>query len=76
MLRPSTTAIPVRSHDFRLLVIQKLTLLETMMADLAGNGRPGRIQQLEDKVRSHDRLFWVLTGAGAVVGWLLQRFIG
>ncbi len=66
----------MRSHDFRLLVIQKLTLLETMMADLAGNGRPGRIQQLEDKVRSHDRLFWLLTGAGAVAGWLLQRFLG
>ena len=46
------------------------------MTSIAGNGQPGRIQQLEDKVRSHDRLFWVLTGAGAVVGWLLQRFIG
>jgi len=76
MLKPPTTAVPVRSHDFRLLVIQKLTLLETMMTSIAGNGQPGRIQQLEDKVRSHDRLFWVLTGAGAVVGWLLQRFIG
>jgi hypothetical protein len=76
VLKPSASVVPVRSHDFRLLVIQKLTLLETMMADLVGNGRPGRIQQLEDKVRSHDRLFWVLTGAGAVVGWLLQRFIG
>jgi len=76
MLKPPTTVVPVRSHDFRLLVIQKLTLLETMMTSIAGNGQPGRIQQLEDKVRSHDRLFWVLTGAGAVVGWLLQRFIG
>ena len=76
MLKPRTTVVPVRSHDFRLLVIQKLTLLETMMTSIAGNGQPGRIQQLEDKVRSHDRLFWVLTGAGAVVGWLLQRFIG
>jgi len=75
MLKPPTTAVPVRSHDFRLLVIQKLTLLETMMTSIAGNGQPGRIQQLEDKVRSHDRLFWLLTGAGAVVGWLLQRFI-
>ena len=76
MLKPPTTVVPVRSHDFRLLVIQKLTLLETMMTSIAGNGQPGRIQQLEDKVRSHDRLFWLLTGAGAVVGWLLQRFIG
>jgi hypothetical protein len=75
MLKLSTPAVPLRSQDFRLLVIQKLTLLETMMADLAGNGRPGRIQQLEDKVRSHDHLFWLLTGAGAVAGWLLQRIL-
>jgi len=76
MIRLSSPAVPVRSHDFRLLVIQKLTLLEAMMADLAGNGQPGRIQRLEDKARSHDRLFWLLTGAGAVAGWLLQRFFG
>lgn len=75
MLKPSSPAIPVRSHDFKMLVIQKLTLLETMMADLAGNGQPGRIQTLEAKVRSHDRLIWVLTGGGAVVGWLLQQFL-
>ena len=75
MLKPPSTAVPARSHDFRLLVIQKLTLLETMMAELAGNGQPGRIQQLEDKVRTHDRLFWLLTGAGALVGWLLERYL-
>ena len=76
MLKPFSTAVPARNHDFRLLVIQKLTLLETMMADLAGNGQPGRIQRLEDRVRTHDRLFWLLTGAGVVAGWLLQRFFG
>ncbi len=75
MLKPSTHAVPIRTQDFRLLVVQKLTLLETMMVELAGNGQPGRVQRLEDKVRSHDRLFWLLTGAGAVVGWLLQRFL-
>ncbi|MBI1750475.1 MAG: hypothetical protein HY234_03645 [Acidobacteria bacterium] len=73
MLKPTTDAVPLRSHDFRLLVVQKLTLLETMMIELAGNGQPGRIQRLEDKVRAHDRLFWLMTGAGVVVGWLLQR---
>lgn len=75
MLKPSPDAVSIRAHDFRLLVVQKLTLLETMMVELAGNGQPGRIQRLEDKVRSHDRLFWLLTGAGAVAGWLLQRFL-
>ncbi len=76
MLKQSTHAVPIRSQDFRLLVVQKLTLLETMMVDLAGNGQPGRIQRLEDKVRSHDRLIWLVTGAGAVVGWLLRQVIG
>ena len=76
MLKQSTHAVPIGSQDFRLFVIQKLTLLETMMVDLAGNGQPGRIQQLEDKVRAHDRLIWLMTGAGVVVGWLLQRVFG
>lgn len=76
MLKHSNYAVPIRSHDFRLLVVQKLTLLETMMADLAGNGQPGRIHRLEDKVRAHDRLFWLITGAGVVFGWLLQRVFG
>lgn len=76
MLKQSTHAVPIRSQDFRLLVVQKLTLLETMMVDLAGNGQPGRIQRLEDKVRSHDRLIWLVTGAGAVVGWLLRQVFG
>ena len=76
MLKPSSAAVPARSHDFKLLVIQKLTLLETMMTSIAGNGQPGRLQQLEDKVRTHDRLFWLLTGAGAVLGWFLERIFG
>ena len=76
MLKRSNYAVPIRSQDFRLLVVQKLTLLETMMADLAGNGQPGRIQRLEDKVRAHDRLIWLMTGAGVVVGWLLQQAFG
>jgi hypothetical protein len=72
MLKPNA-AVPARANDFKLLVIQKLTLLETLMNSIAGNGHPGRLQQLEDKVRAHDRLFWLLTGAGAVLGWFLKR---
>ena len=73
MLKQSTRAVPVRNQDFRLLVVQKLTLLEAMMVELAGNGQPGRIERLEEKVRAHDRLIWLMTGAGVVIGWLLQR---
>ncbi len=76
MLKRTSHAVPIRSQDFRLLVVQKLTLLETMMVDLAGNGQPGRIQRLEDKVRALDRWFWLMMGGGAVVGWLLQRIFG
>jgi hypothetical protein len=72
MLKP-IAAVPMRTHDFKLLVIQKLTLLETLMTSITGNGQPGRLQQLEDKVRSHDHLFWLLTGAGIVLGWVLER---
>lgn len=75
-LRHTSPAVPVRSQDFRLFVVQKLTLLETMMSELAGNGQPGRIQRLEDKVRAHDRWLWLMAGAGAVAGWLLQRIFG
>lgn len=72
MLKPNA-AVPARSHDFKLLVIQKLTLLETLMTSIAGNGQPGRLQKLEEKVHSHDRLFWLLTGGGIVFGWILER---
>ena len=75
MQRIPAIAVPIDGQDFRMLVIQKLTHLETMMASLTGNGQPGRMQLLEEKVRSHDRLFWLLTGAGVVAGWLLQRFL-
>ena len=73
--KSSPQAVPVRSHDFRMMVIQKLAHLETMMEDIAGNGQPGRFHVLEDKVRSHDRLIWILTGAGVVVGWLLEQIL-
>ena len=63
--------------QFKLLVVQKLTRLETMMTELVGgNGRPGRIGQLEHKVRLHDRLMWMAMGAGAFLGWMLKRVIG
>jgi len=64
-------AVPLREEDFRLMVVQKLSRLETLLTDLAGNGQPGRIQKLEEKVRVHDRLLWMAVGAGMLAGWLL-----
>jgi hypothetical protein len=76
MNRPAMQAVPMREEDFRLMVVQKLSRVETLLIELAGNGRPGRIQRLEDRVRAHDRLLWMSAGAGAVLGWLLRYALG
>jgi hypothetical protein len=65
-----------REEDFRLQVMEKLTRLETMLAQLVGNGQPGRVQRLEEKVRRHDRVLWMVSGAGVVAGWLLKQLLG
>jgi hypothetical protein len=65
-----------REQDFRLMVVRKLTRLETLLRDLAGNGQPGRIQRIEEKLRAHDRWLWTLAGGGLVAGWLLNRILG
>lgn len=70
------TAIPMREEDFRLMVVQKLARLETLLIELAGNGHPGRIQRIEDRVRLHDRVIWMASGAGLLAGWLLRQIFG
>ncbi len=74
-MTPEIKAVPLRDEDFRLMVVQKLSRLETLLTDLAGNGRPGRIQRLEDRVRLHDRVLWMATGAGALAGWLVREML-
>lgn len=51
-------------HDqFQDLVIEKLTRLETHMEDLMGNGQPGRMTKVEEKVESLSRWRWIIAGA-------------
>lgn len=64
----------MREEDFRIMVVQKLARLETLLIELAGNGQPGRIRRLEDKVRLHDRVLWMALGAGTLAGWLMRQF--
>ncbi|HWQ03150.1 MAG TPA: hypothetical protein VNL38_01600 [Candidatus Nitrosotenuis sp.] len=69
----AASAAAARSEQkFRLMVVRKLTRLETLLKELTGNGQPGRIARLEDKVRAHDRWLWTVAGAGLVAGWLLK----
>ena len=72
-----TASAAARSEQkFRLMVVRKLARLETLLTELTGNGQPGRITRLEDKVRAHDRWLWTVAGAGLVLGWLLNRILG
>lgn len=52
-------------EEFQLKVISALTRLETNMDSLVGNGQPGRVKELEDKVGFLQKIAWV--GAGVLV---------
>jgi hypothetical protein len=68
--------VSLSEQEFRLRVVKKLAKLETLLRGLTGNGRPGRIERLEERVRAHDRWLWSVAGGGAVAGWLLNKFLG
>jgi hypothetical protein len=65
----------MREEDFRLMVVQKLVRLETLLTELAGNGQPGRIRRIEDKLRLHDRFLWMAMGAGLLADWLIREIV-
>lgn len=54
-------------------VQRKLAVLETQMTALVGNGQPGRLTYLENKVRNHERLIWVSVGAAALAGFGIRE---
>jgi len=62
-------------NPFEATVLRSLATLETQMEELVGNGQPGRISSLERRVARHDKVLWLVTGAGAVIGWLLRAFL-
>ena len=75
MMSNKNKAVPAREEDFRIMVVEKLSRLEVLLTELTGDGCPGRIQRLEDKVRLHDRFLWMATGAGLLAGWVLRQMI-
>jgi hypothetical protein len=75
MLDASLRASLAREEDFRLMVVQKLSHLETLLGELVGDGQPGRIGRLEEKVQRHERVLWSASGAGLVIGWFLRQIV-
>lgn len=62
--------------EFQDKVLVKLTRLEVTMENLVGNGQPGRIANIEKRVRLHDRIMWMLTGAWTLIMLALSYFRG
>ena len=44
---------------------ERLATLERQMQDLMGNGQPGRLREIENTVRSHQKIIWM--GMGIIV---------
>ena len=57
--------------DFEKQVLNDLAILRTEMKILLGNGQPGRLQQLEERVGEHEKKVQQLTGMAALGGFLL-----
>ena len=52
---------------------QVLTDLATIKTEVRGHSE--RLKLVEAKVRFHDRVIWMLAGAGGVLGWLLRASV-
>ena len=50
-------------QEFQTKVVDSLARLETHMEDLVGNGKPGRVKELEDQVDGLSKWRWFLGGA-------------
>lgn len=57
--------------EFERTVLADLATLKAEMRQLLGNGQPGRLAQLEQRVDQHEHMVQRATGVGAVVGGLL-----
>jgi hypothetical protein len=57
--------------DFESQVLQELSVLKAQMQQLLGIGQPGRLQQLEARVDSHERSVQRLKGLCAALGGVL-----
>jgi hypothetical protein len=57
--------------EFESQVLQELSVLKSQMQQLMGIGQPGRLNQLEARVDSHERSVQRLKGLGAAFGGLM-----
>ena len=63
--------------DFEARVLEELSVLKAQMHQLMGIGQPGRLNQLEMRVDSHERSVQRLKGlAGAFGGFLTLLHLG
>lgn len=64
------------TSDFERQTIAMLAVLNTQMTTVVGNGQPGRLTKVEDRVSALERHFWKVIGAssacGAIVGVVIQ----
>ena len=52
--------------DFEQKVLEDLSQLKSQMRALLGNGHPGKIKELEDRVASHEAFVNRVSGIGAL----------
>ena len=57
--------------DFESQVLSDLAQLKTQMHALLGNGQPGRLHQLEQRVEHHEAFVQRAGGIGALFGFLI-----
>jgi len=58
----------------------RLSKLETQMTTVLGNGRPGKLRQIEDDIETFKEWKWSLVGAAGAISvivsigaWILER---
>jgi hypothetical protein len=57
--------------DFERQVLEDLAEIKTNMRWLLGNGKPGKLQELTDRVDRHERVVQRFTGIGAALAGLV-----
>jgi len=57
--------------DFERQVLEDLAEIKTNMRWLLGNGKPGKLQELTDRVDRHERVVQRFTGIGSALAGLL-----
>ena len=57
--------------DFENQVLADLAVLKSQMASLMGNGQPGRLRELEQRVERHEVVVQRLAGIGGLLAFLL-----